>query len=110
MHQFGVVADVDPVAADLHAGRDAQALCEYARLVGYTVAIEIAQGDDFVVRHYSGFDLWVDIGAGNKHASVRIPANRQRVSDAVPLVGEQVHFIPVEHLELGDLFADVRIA
>ena len=97
--QLAMVPDVDAAVAEFHCRRNAQALREDGRTLRDTVGVGILQHDDLVVRDIPREDMRIRRRDGHVRTAGRVPANRNRVGEAVGLRGKEIDLHAVRHGE-----------
>ena len=107
--QLAMVPDVDAAVAQFHCRRNAQALREDGRTLRDAVAVGILQHDDPVVRDIPREDVRIRRRDGHVRAAGRVPANRNRVGEAVRLRRKEIDLHAVRHGERSELRFDVRV-
>ena len=103
-----MVPDVDAAVAQLHRRRNAQPLREDGRTLRDTVEVGILQHDDLVVRDIPREDMRIRRRDGHVRTAGRVPANRNRVGEAVDLRRKETDLHAVRHGERSKLRLDVR--
>ena len=103
------LSNVDPAVAQLHRGRDVQPVREDGRALRDTVVVGIFQHDDLVVGNIPGKDMRIRRRDGHVRAAGRVPANRNRVGQAVSLRREEIDLHTVRHRERSKLRLDVCV-
>ena len=107
--ELTTLSNVDPAVAQFHRRRDVQPVREDGRALRDTVAIGILQHDDLVVRNIPGKDMRIRRRDGHVRAAGRVPANRNRIGQAVSLRREEIDLQAVRHAERSKLRLDVRV-
>ena len=106
---LGVLADIDPTVAPLHARRNVQSFGEHDPAVCRAVSVGVFEPDDLVVGQVAGEHVRIGRGHRNVHATRGVPPQSQRVGQPVRVRGEQVYGEALGNLERGQLGLDVRL-
>ena len=102
----GGLGDVATAVSQLDPGRHVETVGEDGGLVGLAVAVGILEYDDLVVGHLARLQLGIGPGTGHPKASAGIPSHVNGVGQH-GLLGEEVHLVPRQQLEVGLL--DLRV-
>ena len=100
VQQLGALRDIHAAVAGREAGGDEHVLGEDGGFVGFARALGVFEDDDFVVRGLAGFDLRIDLAAGDPEAALRVEVDLDGLGE-VRVLSPERDFETFRHGELG---------
>ena len=99
VQQLGALRDIHAAVAGREAGGDEHVLGEDGGFVGFARALGVFEDDDFVVRGLAGFDLRIDLAAGDPEAALRVEVDLDGLGK-VRVLGPERDLETIGHGEL----------